>query len=201
MTIALMTFTQARFTSFEEYLTTEASDLSEGRYEYWNGELIPVMAESFWNDTIALFIQVVLMSIGVPFQLIRPHNCEIEVIGTPRTRFPDLTVLDEIHLTLLDRRLTITRQMPPPSLVVEVVSPGDDRSENYLRDYQDKRDQYAAIGIPEYWLIDPDRSWVMVGTLIENQYQFKTFSADEMIVSPSFPSVDVTASQVLNAQR
>jgi len=159
------------------------------------------MAESFWNDTIALFIQVILMSIGVPFQLIRPHNCEIEVIGTPRTRFPDLTVLDEIHLTLLDRRLTITRQMPPPSLVVEVVSPGDDRSENYLRDYQDKRDQYAAIGIPEYWLIDPDRSWVMVGTLIENQYQFKTFSADEMIVSPSFPSVDVTASQVLNAQR
>jgi Uma2 family endonuclease len=91
--------------------------------------------------------------------------------------------------------------MPPPSLVFEVVSPGDDRSENYLRDYQDKRDQYAAIGIPEFWLIDPDRSWVMVGTLIENQYQFKTFSADEMIVSPSFPSVDVTASQVLNAQR
>ena len=161
-----MTFTKAKFASFEEYLTADLSDLPEERCEYWDGELVPVMSESLGNDTIALYLFVVFLAAGIPFELLRPHNCEIEVIGRPRTRLPDLTIMDEIHLTLLDRRLTITRKMPPPNLVVEVVSPGKENSDNYVRDYQDKRKQYAEIGIPEYWLIDPERSWVMIGTLM-----------------------------------
>ena len=36
--ITLMTFTKARFTSFEAYLTAEVSDLPEGRCEYWDGK-------------------------------------------------------------------------------------------------------------------------------------------------------------------
>jgi Uma2 family endonuclease len=51
--------------------------------------------------------------------------------------------------------LFITREMPPPRLVVEVVSPGKkDRD----RDYIAKRQQYAERGIPEYWLIDPENA-------------------------------------------
>ena len=196
-----MTFTKARFASFEEYLTAEVSDLPEGRYEYWDGELVSVMAESLGNDTIATYLFVLFLAAGIPFELLRPHNCEIEVSGRPRTRFPDFTILNEIHLTLMARRLTITREMPPPPLVVEVVSPGNENSDNYKRDYQDKRDQYAAIGIPEYWLIDPERSWVMVGTLIDDRYQFTTYRGDEILISPAFPSLNVNASQVLQARR
>ena len=201
VTIGLMTFTKARFASFEEYLTAEVSDLPEGLYEYWDGELVPVMSESLGNDTIALYLFVVFLAAGIPFELLRPHNCEIEVIGRPRTRLPDLTIMDEIHLTLLDRRLTITRKMPPPNLVVEVVSPGKENSDNYVRDYQDKRKQYAEIGIPEYWLIDPERSWVMVGMLIVDRYQFTTFREDETLISLRFPNIDLTASQILKAGR
>jgi Uma2 family endonuclease len=195
-----MTFTKARFASFEEYLTAEVSDLPEGRYEYWDGELVPVMAESLGNGTIATFILLTLVALGIPFELIR-HNCEVEVMGRPQSRIPDLTILDEIHLTLLKKRATITRKMPPPKLVVEVVSPGTETSENYRRDYEAKRLQYAAIGIAEYWLIDPDRSWVMVGTLMDDRYQFTTFRGDEILISPSFPSLNLTASQVLQARR
>ena len=201
VTIGLMTFTKARFASFEEYLTAEVSDLPEGLYEYWDGELVPVMSESLGNDTIALYLFVVFLAAGIPFELLRPHNCEIEVIGRPRTRLPDLTIMDEIHLTLLDRRLTITRKMPTPNLVVEVVSPGKENSDNYVRDYQDKRKQYAEIGIPEYWLIDPERSWVMVGMLIVDRYQFTTFREDETLISLRFPNIDLTASQILKAGR
>jgi Uma2 family endonuclease len=194
-----MTFTKARFASFEEYLTAEPSDLPEGRCEYWDGELIPVMSESLGNGTIAIFIQLALIAIGIPFQLIRPHSCEIEVPGTPQSRIPDLTVIDEIHVTLLKKRATITRKMPPPRLIVEVVSPGSEKSENYIRDYQDKRDQYAAIGIPEYWLVDPDREWVKVGTLVSGAYQFATFQGNQAIVSPTFPELNLTAAIVLGA--
>ncbi len=158
-----MTFTKARFASFEAYLMADVSDLPEGRCEYWDGELVPVMSESLGNGTIAIFIQLALIAIGIPFQLIRPHSCEIEVPGKPQSCIPDLTVIDEIYVMLLKKRATITRKMPPPRLIVEVVSPGNENSENYIRDYQDNRNQYAAIGVPEYWLIDPDRKWVMVG--------------------------------------
>lgn len=194
-----MTFTKVKFTSFEAYLSAEVSDLPEGRCEYWDGELIEVMTESSGNDAIAIFIQLALIGIGVPFKLIRPHSCEVEVAGKPKTRFPDLTVLDEIHLPLIEKRLTITRKMPPPRFVVEVVSPGSESKDNYKRDYEDKRDQYAAIGIPEYWIVDPEREWVMVGTLVSGVYQFVIFKGNDEIISPTFPALKLTAAIVLGA--
>ncbi len=192
-----MTFTKARFASFEEYLTADASDLPEGRYEYWDGELVPVMSESPENDDIANYIFFLLLQMGVYRKLVRPHSCEIEVIGKPKTRFPDLTVLDNVHLVLMAKSNRVTRKMPPPRLVVEVVSPGDESKPNYKRDYMDKRDQYAAIGIPEYWLVDPEREWVMVGTLVSSAYQFVTFRGNDAIVSPTFPELKLTAAIVL----
>ena len=157
------------------------------------------MTESSGNDDIANYLFAVLLQMGIYRKLIRPGRAEVEVIGKPKTRFPDLTVLDAVHLPLVERRLTITRDMPPPRLVVEVVSPGAESKDNYKRDYQDKRDQYAAIAIPEYWIIDPDRAWFMVGTLIDGRYQFATFRGNEPIVSPTFPELKLTAAQVLEA--
>jgi Uma2 family endonuclease len=192
-----MTFTKARFASFEDYLMAEISDLPEGRCEYWDGELVPVMTESPENDDIANYLFSLLLQIGTYRKLLRPHSCEVEVIGKPKTRFPDLTVLDNVHLVLMGKSNRVTRDMPPPRLVVEVVSPGSETSENYIRDYRDKRNQYAAIGIPEYWLIDPEREWVMIGTLSAEQYEFATFRGDQAIVSPTFPELKLTTVQVL----
>ena len=194
-----MTFTKTRFSSFEAYLTADVSDLPEGRYEYWDGELVEVMAESSFNDALANYLYLLMVQAGIYHKLIRPHSCEVEVIGKPKTRFPDLTVLDDVHLVLMDKNTRVTRDMPPPRLVVEVVSPGAESKPNYTRDYRDKRDQYAAIAIPEYWIIDPDRAWFMVGTLIGNRYQFATFRDDDAIVSPTFPELKLTAAIVFNS--
>jgi Uma2 family endonuclease len=188
-----------RFRSFADYLAADPADLPEGRCEYWDGELVPVMSESGLNALVANYLFVLMMNAGIPFQLLRPHSCEVEVPGRPRTRFPDLTVLDAAHLQLTAHNERITRDMLPPRLLVEVVSPGDEQSENYQRDYQDKPRQYAAIAVPEYWLIDPDRAWVMVGTLNNGAYQYQTFRGDEAIVSPTFPNLHLTAAQVLSA--
>jgi Uma2 family endonuclease len=188
-----------QFQSFEEYLASEPEDLPEGRFEYWDGELIPVMSESIGNLGIANYLFAVLLRMGIPFNLLYPHSCEVEVIGTPRTRYPDLTYIDAVHLSLLAKRATITRDMPPPLLLVEVVSPGAETSKNYQRDYQDKARQYAQIGVPEYWIIDPDRTIVLVGLLTDDVYKFQTFSAEMPIVSPTFPDLNLTASAILNA--
>jgi Uma2 family endonuclease len=93
----------------------------------------------------------------------------------------------------------VTRDMPPPRLLAEVVSPGNENSPNYKRDYQAKAQQYAEIGVPEYWLIDPDRAIVSVGILADAVYQFTQFTANQTILSPTFPSLTLTVEQVLNA--
>jgi Uma2 family endonuclease len=49
-------------------------------------------------------------------------------------------------------RATITLDMPPPRLVVEVVSP---EKKNIDRNYCYKRSQYEVRGIVEYWIVDP----------------------------------------------
>ena len=76
----------------------------------------------------------------------------------------------------MKRRLTITLDMPPPRLVAEVVSPG---KTNRDRDYIHKRAQYAAIAVPEYWLIDSVAQTVMVLTLDGEYREVGVFSGGD----------------------
>jgi Uma2 family endonuclease len=185
-----------RFKSFEEYLEAEPGNLPEGRFEYCDGELIPLMAEGLGNGTIAIRLQLALIALGIPCQLIRPV-CEVEVPGRPRTRIPDLVMIEMHHLALLRRRSTITRDMLPPRLIVEVVSPGNENSDNYQRDYEVKPVQYATIGVREYWMIDPERSVVRIGALINGQYQFQEFRGGDAVVSPTFTEFNRTAAEII----
>jgi Uma2 family endonuclease len=186
-----------QFKSFEEYLAADPSDLPEGRHEYWDGDLVAVMTEGLLNYEIANYLCFLLVQAGIDRKLVHPGGVEVAVPGRPRTRFPDLTVLDQVHLITLKRRATVSPDGPPPQMVVEVVSPGRESSANYRRDYETKRDQYAGRGIPEYWIVDPDRGWVMVGTLVGGVYQFATFVGPQVIVSLAFPGLGLTAEVVL----
>jgi Uma2 family endonuclease len=98
-----------------------------------------------------------------------------------------------------DKRSIILRYMPAPGLVVEVVSPGDEHSTNYKRDYEEKPLEYAARGIPEYWIVDPERAIVSVGVLMDNAYLFTQYQGDEAISSPTVPAFSLTAAQILTA--
>lgn len=49
-------------------------------------------------------------------------------------------------------RAVITKNMRPPALIIEVVSPG---IVNRNRDYCHKYTEYAARYISEYWIVDP----------------------------------------------
>lgn len=92
-----------------------------------------------------------------------------------------------------DQRSLSSLDLPTPSLVVEVVSPGDPGSENYDRDYIHKPQEYAERGIPEYWLIDPIREVILLHLLSSGQYQVKMFRGDERIESPEFKLLQLTA--------
>jgi Uma2 family endonuclease len=68
-------------------------------------------------------------------------------------------LIPDVVFVRRDREAIITDRgiEGPPDLVVEVLSPS-----TALRDRGIKRERYAASGVPEYWIVDPDRHQIEV---------------------------------------
>jgi Uma2 family endonuclease len=186
--------------TFEEYLTYE--DDTDNRYELIDGELVTLPPESEPNTAIVSYLFLMLVNSGIAWRCIKLHICEIQVPilreGDAANRYPDLVVLRPEHILLTASRLTVTIDMPPPQLVVEVVSPGRVGRE---RDYDRKRAQYAARDIPEYWIVDPQEQMVAVLRLESGQYvEVGVFQGEQVLVSPAFPQLSLTAQQVLRGE-
>lgn len=189
-----MTTTTKRFT-LEEYLAYD--DGTDKRYELVNGELVEMPSESDLNNAIAIYLITVLVQV-VSARLLR-RGTEVAVSGARATsRVPDLMVLSEELAAALSgaSRSIVMPDMPPPTLVVELVSPG---KENEDRDYRYKRSEYAARGIAEYWIIDTDRAQVTVLTLVDGFYEEAVYRASDRIHSSTFPTLELTAEKVLKA--
>jgi Uma2 family endonuclease len=178
--------------SLEEYL--DYDDGTDTLCELVNGELIPMPPESNQNQQVSISLLVYFVQLGLPTQLLR-NQIAISVTGGRATaRIPDLTVLSEdLALELREtNRSIILADMPPPSLVVEVVSPKQDK-----RDYRYKRSEYAARQIPEYWIVDPILDKVTVLELVEGFYEEQVYTGEQAIVSIQFSQFNLTARQVL----
>jgi Uma2 family endonuclease len=194
-----MTQARIKFTSFEEYLSYSNEMDLEGRYELVDGELVELPPESELNNWIADNLQFLLaMSNIVARRLIKTHQCELQVpvlhSNNAANRYPDLLILRPEHLALLQRRLTITLDMPPPRLIAEVVSPG---KTNRDRDYLYKRAQYVTIGVPEYWLIDPVAQTVLVLSLAGGSYrEVGVFAKPAAIVSVELAELELPVEQL-----
>jgi Uma2 family endonuclease len=185
--------------SLEDFFAYD--DGTDTRYELENGELIAMPTESELNRRIAMFLLAYLLQAGLLPQYLTMKT-EVTVLGSRATvRLPDLMVLSEELAIALENapRSTVTIDMPPPRLVVEVVSPG---KKNIDRDYRYKRSQYEARGIAEYWIVDPMAQRVTVLTLVEGLYEAETFEGAAAIVSTLLaeltPAKGLTAAQVLN---
>ena len=123
-----------RFT-LEEYLNSSVD--SEKLYELENGRLREMPPESWQNTKIAMYLLVEIAKV-ISFERISLKTEIITSGSRVNARIPDLVVLSPEGLLEIERyrRATVTLDMPPPILVVEVVSPG---KVNRDRDYRFKR--------------------------------------------------------------
>jgi Uma2 family endonuclease len=69
-----------------------------------------------------------------------------------------------------------------PLLVVEVLSRSTRR-----RDRGEKREIYAELGVPHYWLVDPERHTVTVLRLAADGYEEVLSAVGELAVDEPFP--------------
>jgi Uma2 family endonuclease len=202
MTVATQRTSTSRMT-LEEFLNYD--DGTENRYELVDGVLVEVGNEAKINTKIAIFLIVAFARLGLETDRIGIKQMIQVKSNFVSARDPDLIVhsAESAALGEDDFQVCLKLNEPNPLIVIEVVSPGEPGTPNYDRDYKRKATEYAARGIPEYWIIDPasDRAWVKVGTWVNGQYEFQTFTGKELILSPSFLQFNLTAEQILTVGR
>ena len=179
--------------TFEEYLVYD--DGTDTRYELVDGELVEMPPESEDNNDVARRLFVELLK-RITINLIAYKDTEIEVSGRrARCRLPDVLVHTEESKAALKgaKRATITRDMPPPALVIEVVSPG---ATNRARDYRYKRTEYAARGIAEYWIVDPQERQITVCKWIDGLYEDTVICGSDRVQSDVVPLFGLNANQI-----
>ncbi len=191
MTVAIAKKITPKMT-FEQFLNYD--DGTDTLYELENGELILMSSESDINQKIAIFLLIYFSQLGISLSRLR-MKAEIAVNSRQvGVRIPDLMVYTEELAIVMEgaTRSLILMDMPPPLLVVEVVSPNQSN-----RDYRYKRSEYAVRGIAEYWIVDPLEAKVSVLEWLEGFYEERIYVDNQLIVSSIFPALELTASLVL----
>ena len=137
---------------------------AEVKSEWVAGEVIVHMSTTIRHALVSSFVAT-LLKLFVEFHRLGQVLIEtVEMRLDDRSRVPDILFVANDHLD----RLTETRLLGPADLVVEFVS--DDSVE---RDREEKFREYAAAGVPEYWLCDarPGQRRADFFRLVDGGYQ------------------------------
>jgi Uma2 family endonuclease len=191
--------------TFEQYLEQCPE---EGRYELVDGELVRILATRQHED-VADFLTDVLKDedkrLGGQYKVsARIALATRNKAGNEQGRHPDIGVVKRDIWR--SNRSAYTAFRDAIQLVIEVVST------NWEDDYIDKLDEYQRLGILEYWIVDylalgsrtylgnPKETSVFVYTLNETgQYQCQRFQGSDRILSSTFPELNLTVAQILEA--
>jgi Uma2 family endonuclease len=195
-----MVATSDRLLTFEDYLNHQTDDAaSDVRYEFVDGELIPMHPPKIEHFLIAQFLSDYLRQVIAQSKLPWMVFAEIGVrTGFRRSRVVDLCVVQRDQVQELAGRSAVFET--PPLLVVEIVS-----LDSIGRDYRYKRSEYAAAGIPEYWIVDPLENRLTILQLREGFYDEISQDASGLILSPTLvqfnPSAPLTVEQIWQAAK
>lgn len=177
--------------TFEEYLTYD--DGTGFHYELVDGRLELMNPPTIQHFLIADFLDTVLKTeikrLGLPWLCFRETGVRT---GRNKSRLTDLCVVKTEQARELMNLSAVFQS--PPLLIVEVVSP-----ESVKRDYRYKRSEYAALEVPEYWIVDPLEATISVLLLEEGLYEQTVLSANQQIVSRTFPELAIATEQVFSA--
>ncbi|MGB3615143.1 MAG: Uma2 family endonuclease [Elainellaceae cyanobacterium] len=179
--------------TLDEYLSLDGH--ADSHCELVNGILVDMPPESDENNDIAKRLLFELAK-SIPVALLGYKDTEIEVSGRRATcRIPDLLVHSEESKAALasTKRATLTHDMLPPALVIEIVSPGQ---KNRDRDYRYKRTEYAARGVAEYWIVDPEAKQITRCRWENGLYEDTVHRGVEAIASDVAPSFGLAVEDV-----
>jgi Uma2 family endonuclease len=206
MTIAIDQPIEQKQLSFDEFLARYCGD---NRYELIDGEVFDLEPTGLHEEVAAFITTKVCVQIdktNLPWfvlqrGLLRPSHLSMTAFR------PDVAVVDrdELSKELLWSNQSILTLGSSIKFVAEVVS------SNWQNDYARKVEDYAVLGIPEYWIADyaglggtrhigkPKQPTLSICTLVDGEYEIQQFRGNQTITSTIFPGLKLTAEQVLRA--
>ncbi|MEM8830375.1 MAG: Uma2 family endonuclease [Cyanobacteria bacterium P01_G01_bin.19] len=191
--------------NFEEFNLSYGDD---NRYELIDGELVEMEPTGLHEQVTAFVGRKLNVEIDrLNLNWFIPHRCLIKLLGTETAFRPDLILLDRTELINepLWQQEPIITLGSSIKLVVEVVST------NWQNDYARKFEDYAILGIPEYWIVDylgiggreylgkPKKPTITICTLDNDEYQRQLFQDPDILVSTVFPELQLTAAEVFSS--
>lgn len=178
--------------TFQEYLSYE--DETNNRYELVDGRLEAMNPPTFRHILIAKLIEQTfdqeISRLKLPWLCLKESGIRT---GWRKSRLTDIAVIKAQDIQEFIDQSAVSQI--PPLVAVEIVSP-----ESIKRDYRYKRSEYAALEIPEYWIVDPQENKVTVLLLDEGLYEETVFTGEEKIVSTTFSEINLTAKEILAAE-
>ncbi|MCY4080096.1 MAG: Uma2 family endonuclease [Caldilineaceae bacterium] len=143
--------------SEEEYLALDTNHL----IEFSQGQLKVLPFPTFSHQRLVAFLYRLLLGYvedrGLGVVMFAPLRIQL---GHGKFREPDLVFMAAEHVDRLGEQF-----WRGADLVMEIVSPDDPE-----RDKVTKRREYAQSGIPEYWIVDPADSSIIVLILQGQEY-------------------------------
>jgi Uma2 family endonuclease len=195
MTRAITTEATTKEITFEDYLALPESNLPT---EIIDGVLVVSASPSAFHQWIVnnvnLTVTPFVKDRGLGVVIISPSDLMIQRQSKLRVRQPDLMFFSAARTGLrgVADILGVKFFEVTPELVVEVLSP--DQTKETLAE---KLADYAAIGVPEVWLIDPDARAVEVLALDAGHYATAgKFAQGEVLASAVLPGLDLPVASV-----
>jgi len=205
MPIAINPLTQEKPFSFEEFLARYGVD---NRYELIDGEVFDLEPTGSHEEVVAFVttkICVQIDSLDLSWMVLQRGLLRPSSSGMTAFR-PDIAVVDRDELIKEPfwSEQSILTLGSSIKFVAEVVS------SNWQNDYARKVEDYAVLGIPEYWIIDyaalggtrhigkPKQPTLSVCLLVDGEYEIQQYRGNQTIISPTFSTLKLTAEQVLN---
>lgn len=176
-----------RFVSADDYYSLPEDS---PRCELVEGVLRMVPSPEFEHQNAALELAVLLRGFVMGSNLGRIAIAPLDVRLSDTTVVqPDILLLPPDHPQVTSGKGRIT---VPPSLVVEVLSPGSIRT-----DRSDKFRLYQQAKIPFYWIVDPAARRIEAWVLVEGQYDLQVVAqAPDSFTAPPFADLVIDLKQV-----
>jgi Uma2 family endonuclease len=199
-----MTYTAAKTLTVEEFLDQYGDD---PRYELIDGvlrDMDPTGPHESVAGKLAGRVFVEVLRLKLPWTI--PKNCLIRPFAAAATALrPDVVVLDEAQLAAepLWQQEPVLTSGDAIRLVIEVVST------NWQDDYARQVEEYALLGIPEYWIVDfrglggtefigrPKRQTVTVCQRVGEEYRKQRYRLEDEIASALLPELCLRLEDVM----
>jgi Uma2 family endonuclease len=200
-----MTQALQQLVTFDQFLAWYP-DNPQRRYELHDGVIIAMPQPTGDHEEEIGFLATKLTleysRLNLPYFI--PKTALIKPLENESAYSPDIVILNRPNLVnepLWKTASTVSQAASVP-LVIEVVS------SNWRDDYVKKASDYEVMGIPEYWIVDylglggrrfignPKQPTISIYTLIEGEYQVNQFRDNDILISPTFPELKLTAAQI-----